>query len=587
MPDSEQENTNVALDSNAETVSTNSDTFQAGASNLTQTSGKKGYNRKCVENFHSATPDVGEQPNEDEARFLCNLCQSHFKSNLFLKNHLKASHQHLLPFKCNSCVPSEIRTVGRLNNHFSQHDQNNSYRCSFCEARFKSASNRDAHQRRFHQTSLVSKKHCNKYEIRRYACRYCDKRFLTKSNFERHERNHDKVLMEAGERGVLDFLYHCFICRKQYNCKNSLNEHLTEHADQLPYHCDKCMSPRVAILSVRLLNNHFALHIDEKPIKCVYCTDKFISIAECEEHERLKHAEHNTDLLVGGSNKISLNNMNTDEETRFQCSFCNKSYSLLSTLRRHENSHTRNRRFMCKTCGKIFFKSSCLSQHERTHQSDTPYKCSFCGKGFKESVRMIEHRRIHTGEKPFKCSNCPSQFRIKSLLKEHLKKCAMKVAVLPHFQCDYCTHQFPSKNLLIDHGVEHHSEHLSTEGKCKYCDVQFKSLPVLYEHEMQHRLPDVIECEYCGRIFKQRSNLRRHLQLHSLNAMPHKCDLCGKSFSQAATMKVHRRVHTGEKPYKCELCSKSFHHSSTRNRHKRSHFRKGSKLFLSLENELT
>ncbi|XP_052901740.1 zinc finger protein 135-like [Anopheles moucheti] len=521
---------------------------------------------------------------------ICQLCFVTFKTSVMLKQHLELNHHHMLPFKCKSCASSEIRSVLQLNNHFSQHDRNKMHKCSYCEARFDSAMRRSAHQRRFHQNTVR-----NGSSVGRYTCRYCGKRFVAKWNFGRHERNHEKMLTLSGEVDIFDFLYHCYLCRKQFTSKQTLYEHLHVHVDRLPYRCDRCVTSNVTIFSVRLLNKHVALHLEKKPVKCMYCAETFISIKECETHERHNHGGssgdgHNLDKNdkeneTSKGCERSINDNHTNEILRYECSFCNKSYSLLSTLRRHENIHTENRQFLCKICGKMFKKKSCLSQHERSHLDNIPYKCGDCGKGFKETIHLIVHRRIHTGEKPFQCDHCMKQFRLKSLLKEHTVKCAIKqIPPAQDARCEHCLRVFPSEHLLTKHVLELHSQYMFTDSKCSYCDKKLKSDKALLEHETQHGQPGVIECKECGRIFKQRSNLRRHQRLHTMNVIPYKCDMCGKSFSQQSTMTVHRRMHTGEKPYKCEICGKCFQYSSTKNRHKRLHYKKGSKLFVSFPN---
>ncbi|XP_049277581.1 zinc finger protein 345-like [Anopheles funestus] len=548
-------------------------------------------------NAVSIVKQCSEQPNEVSSQIqlssdknICQLCMVNFDSIAMLKQHLNKDHHHMLPFRCKSCASREIKNVLLLNKHFSQHDRNKLYKCSYCEARFESAMRRSVHQRRFHQEMVSIDS-----SVGRYTCRYCEKRFVGKANFDRHERNHDKQLALSGEANIFDFLYHCYVCSKQFTSKHALNEHLIVHVDRLPFRCGQCVSTSVIISSVRSLNKHVALHIEKKPIKCIYCAETFITVQECETHERLSHVElhllpsehsaakkeEENESLQGCRSQLNNHNHTSGGTFRYECSFCNKSYSLLSTLRRHENVHTGNKQFICKICGKIFKKSSCLSQHERIHLDDVPYKCSYCGKGFKETIRLIEHRRIHTGEKPFQCDHCSMRFRLKSLLKAHAVKCTIKqIAPAQDVQCEHCELVFPSNCLLIMHAMDSHSQHMSVENKCRYCDMKLKPGKGLLEHELQHREPGVIECKQCGRIFKQRSNLRRHQRLHTMNAMPYKCDMCDKSFSQLSTMNAHRRVHTGEKPYKCELCGKSFQHTSTKNRHVRSHYKPSSKLFL-------
>ena len=53
------------------------------------------------------------------------------------------------------------------------------------------------------------------------------------------------------------------------------------------------------------------------------------------------------------------------------------------------------------------------------------------------------------------------------------------------------------------------------------------------------------------------------------------CEFCGKVFKNCSNLTVHRRSHTGEKPYKCELCNYACAQSSKLTRHMKTHGRAG------------
>lgn len=57
------------------------------------------------------------------------------------------------------------------------------------------------------------------------------------------------------------------------------------------------------------------------------------------------------------------------------------------------------------------------------------------------------------------------------------------------------------------------------------------------------------------------------------------CEYCGKVFKNCSNLTVHRRSHTGEKPYKCELCSYACAQSSKLTRHMKTHGRIGKDVY--------
>ncbi|KAK2182068.1 hypothetical protein NP493_368g01013 [Ridgeia piscesae] len=57
------------------------------------------------------------------------------------------------------------------------------------------------------------------------------------------------------------------------------------------------------------------------------------------------------------------------------------------------------------------------------------------------------------------------------------------------------------------------------------------------------------------------------------------CEFCGKIFKNCSNLTVHRRSHTGEKPYKCELCNYACAQSSKLTRHMKTHGRLGKDIY--------
>ncbi|KDR23016.1 B-cell lymphoma/leukemia 11B, partial [Zootermopsis nevadensis] len=71
----------------------------------------------------------------------------------------------------------------------------------------------------------------------------------------------------------------------------------------------------------------------------------------------------------------------------------------------------------------------------------------------------------------------------------------------------------------------------------------------------------------------------QHQHLKKENRRNDTCEYCGKVFKNCSNLTVHRRSHTGEKPYKCELCSYACAQSSKLTRHMKTHGRLGKDVY--------
>ncbi|XP_056135258.1 zinc finger protein 184-like [Lampris incognitus] len=83
-----------------------------------------------------------------------------------------------------------------------------------------------------------------------------------------------------------------------------------------------------------------------------------------------------------GSNPIKTQRSGTVAEKPYNCSICNKKFSIKSILTRHMKTHTGEKPYTCSVCNKGFIQRSYLQTHMNSHLGQKPYTCNFCGKGF-------------------------------------------------------------------------------------------------------------------------------------------------------------------------------------------------------------
>jgi KRAB domain-containing zinc finger protein len=94
---------------------------------------------------------------------------------------------------------------------------------------------------------------------------------------------------------------------------------------------------------------------------------------------------------------------------------------------------------------------------------------------------------------------------------------------------------------------------------CSVCDYKTNEPNCLRSHMLTHMQERNYSCERCGKAYKSKGALTRHMKRHDGPAFP--CTLCGRSYTTKGTLTRHIKRHQNRREFECNLCGFEFFQS--------------------------
>ncbi|KAM9845843.1 uncharacterized protein ACBR49_010839 [Aulostomus maculatus] len=539
----------------------------------------------------------------------CPDCEKKFKFASSLTAH-RVIHTGERPHQCNKCGRC-FSFRQSLDRHRSTHKSGRKYDCVICGETFNSLSARTEHKQTHKEDGV-------------YTCQKCKKKFNWEMTLARHLKTHTEDLNtskstesfeEGQEHNVVETCGNqaqaddgCDPAKAQSSkCPASVPgglvpEHITDiislvkvrtstrkrkptmkiqvinlqkrmtskrrkgitranppELKPLPFNCAE-HSYGTTIVSSKEGDESSAADGLPAIFSCPKCGFCHPEEAQVQQHIETAHS------LEAKDNQLDPQSL-IDEEGRFSCFDCEKSFKFQSLLTAHQRIHTGEQPFLCPQCGRRFSFKQSLERHKQTHKSGRKYECPICGEFFKSLLAQTEHKNTHMKNGEYLCSQCGRTFAWKSALVRHLKTHSEDaVEVERPYKCPRCDLCFSSVGYLKKHLQTHQEERLHT---CN-CGKSFAYRAALTAHQRTHQKERPHICTQCGKGFLYKGGLLSHMKIHS-EEMPFMCSHCGKCFKREPNMKRHERCHTRENVFSCSQCDKSFVYKATLIRHELTH----------------
>ncbi|XP_047542221.1 zinc finger protein 160-like isoform X12 [Vanessa atalanta] len=244
-----------------------------------------------------------------------------------------------------------------------------------------------------------------KVDISDLSCKICLKIYPNVDQIRRHlELEHNKVFTKSGNGVVAynlsskDGQFSCHICNKIFQTFILLNRHMNVHFSNAVcetcgagfmthqrliqhkeihapggYPCNRCNK-------VYTTHSNLKYHIEKahegatniRMLRCPHCPERF-----SEHFRKLKHLKEVHEITftficdvcksIFPSRRALTTHTNKFHTQKTLCEVCKKSFSCISTLKKHMASHSGDKDFVCEICDKSYGHEKSLKKHMRLH----------------------------------------------------------------------------------------------------------------------------------------------------------------------------------------------------------------------------
>ena len=191
------------------------------------------------------------------------------------------------------------------------------------------------------------------------------------------------------------------------------------------------------------------------------------------------------------------------------------------------------------------------------------HQCDDCGGRFKTKRILTRHKERKNCDQPFQCTGCSKTFKLEAQLKNHRKYCSGTT-----HECEECGKVLKNFTQLKWH-LELHAN--ANAFGCNFCDYKATRPADLRVHKKNvHGEVEDNACNVCGDIFNNPASLRGHNNIH-LGAQVFQCG-CGKAFKRKDYLERHQATHLPkESHFSCPVCQKTFARVDNLKNHLQSH----------------
>uniref|UniRef100_A0A182J8T8 Transcription factor grauzone n=1 Tax=Anopheles atroparvus TaxID=41427 RepID=A0A182J8T8_ANOAO len=189
-----------------------------------------------------------------------------------------------------------------------------------------------------------------------------------------------------------------------------------------------------------------------------------------------------------------------------QCPVCEMKLRTKITLWKHMDMHTNPDKYRCKVCSEVHQN---MKEHMQNKHEERQFSCDLCRSKFPFKTRLVKHMKKMHAEKDVPCDQCQKSFT-KYTIEDH--KRSVHTA---RFVCEHCPKTFKIRFRLQKHMQEHDkSLRTSTSVPCPICDQVMSDKYILRQHILRqhtHNEGQAVDCDTCGKTFKNKRNLSLHL----------------------------------------------------------------------------
>jgi len=206
-----------------------------------------------------------------------------------------------------------------------------------------------------------------------------------------------------------------------------------------------------------------------------------------------------------------------------------------------------------------------LNNSQNSEVKVNRFCCKFCKKEFSFGTNLTAHiKRAHSSEiKIFNCIFCNWKFFQKRFLEAHMKN-KHQDEQFDQFECDFDGKIFKNKEYLHRHMKAHQSL-----VKCQICKKMLKPHSINSHLRNLHATDKKFQCKFCSKSFSSAASLYNHEKLHN---KAHKCDICNKVYPFASNLNNHKKeVHENSGSFGCEVCDKKFNSKGNLKKHQKIH----------------